>query len=279
MPDPIEQQQDPPIDLSGGLVTKVHAPGQAPPPGDDSGIDLSAGLVPKQAKPPASDTGFLAGLGRVGSGIVHTPSAIYHAFTDPPRDEDEHVAAALQGHAGLGIHRLIAKPLQQEADLADQYQTAATGSTDVPPLERGFDFGFGNTPQERAQHLANMHRLASVVPVFGPLAGNLTERFVGGDKSGATAELLANMVAPKAIEGTLKAPLWALNKTTGALPGVAEYLYGKALKPSTTLSAADRASVIRTGLEAGIPVSEEGLGKLSALTQDLADKVTQMIKA
>lgn len=53
--------------------------------------------------------------------------------------------------------------------------------------------------------------------------------------------------------------------------------YESALKPSTTLSPEERASVVQTGLSEGIPVSTTGVKNLSALIDDLNDQIKETI--
>ena len=60
-------------------------------------------------------------------------------------------------------------------------------------------------------------------------------------------------------------------------PKTAADLYASALKPSTTLAAAERAKRVQTGLANEIPVSEAGADKLNSLVQDLRNKVSGTI--
>ena len=53
--------------------------------------------------------------------------------------------------------------------------------------------------------------------------------------------------------------------------------YESALKPSTTLSAADRANIVQTGLDNGIPVSKAGVEKIGDLVNDLNQKISDTI--
>jgi hypothetical protein len=54
--------------------------------------------------------------------------------------------------------------------------------------------------------------------------------------------------------------------------------YQSALKPSTTIPPEKVANIVQTGLENEIPVSENGIKKLSGLMDDLDDKVAAEIK-
>ena len=53
--------------------------------------------------------------------------------------------------------------------------------------------------------------------------------------------------------------------------------YEGALKPSTTLSATDRANIVQTGLDNGIPVSKAGVEKIGDLISDLNQKISDTI--
>lgn len=213
------------------------------------------GAPPPTATPEQPpEAGAWAGLKRGASNIIHTPGAVWDAFTKPPQDDQEKLAATLPVNGqqlppavALGLHRLIVAPLVQESQRADVYQKQATKSTETPDVS-GIDTSLlGRTPQEKAQHLANIHRLASMFPIVGPIAGDLTERFLGigahegqPDVSGAATELGTYIAAPKAaeevggavIKGGAKAvesakdytpsgniPKLALKTVTGMVPG------------------------------------------------------------
>jgi hypothetical protein len=269
----------------------------APPPGfvplDSAQAPPPDGFVPSdqdaQAQPRSQDTGPTAAAKRFGSNIIHMPGAIFDAFTRPPQDifEEQAANSLLSGtdsqlirQLSLGLHRLIEKPMQDETEKADKYQKKATGSTNVPDTKLGFDFSLsGKTQEEKFQHLANIHRLASVIPMVGPMAGDITERFLGTgdqpyDPSGAATELALNIAAPKATEGLTKLGIGAVNKAVGRVaPAVAERMYRSSLKPSATNTPAENLRMVRTGLEASAPISESGVGKLSNLISDLNDKI------
>lgn len=88
---------------------------------------------------------------------------------------------------------------------------------------------------------------------------------------GAASGIGLNLASPKLLE-SMKASI------PGAA-GAASKLYESALKPSTTLSPAERASTVSTGLNNAIPVSESGLDKLSGLVNDLNSTVQAKIQA
>lgn len=81
-----------------------------------------------------------------------------------------------------------------------------------------------------------------------------------GEALPAIAGKAAQVIAPKAAE-------------------TASRLYGSALKPSTTLSPTERASVVNTGLQQSIPVSQSGLeklgGSIDTLNQAIKDEIAR----
>lgn len=96
---------------------------------------------------------------------------------------------------------------------------------------------------------------------------------VGGNPDAVEAALLSGseMAGGAAAAGA----------QAGALPkfatDTAQRMYQSALKPSTTLTPAERSGIIQTGLDKEIPVSEAGAEKLSALLQDLQAKTAATI--
>ena len=84
---------------------------------------------------------------------------------------------------------------------------------------------------------------------------------VGGVVGGAVAPMVGRAVVPLAGRALL------LGKTP-------EAAYESALKPSPSISSADRASFVQTGLQNAIPVSKAGVAKIG----DLIDTLNQSIK-
>lgn len=228
-----------------------------------------------KAAPKQPDTGVMASLKRAGSGLIHLPGAVIDAFTKPPQDDSEKMVSQMpvQGQnlppsIALGLHRLIVAPMVAEADKAKQLRAQA--ATEPPDKADNIYNG--------TEHMANMHQLASMFPVLGPVASDITERYLKGDKSGAATDVLVNAAAPKVMEGTGKLAIGAVNKLVGnTAPKVAEAMYQSALKPSTTNTPAENLAAVRTGLNSAIPISEEGASNLNSLVQDLNNKVKAQI--
>jgi hypothetical protein len=223
---------------------------------------------------PAKDTGVLASLKRTAGGFIHLPGAIWDAVNKPPQNPEEQAAFDAadkvgQGKQALAMMRLVAAPMVQEHLKAQQLrQQAATETPDQ-----------ANNAYNGTQHMANMHDIASVVPVLGPMSADIVSRYLGEsgkpqDKSGAITDLATAVAGPKLAEGTLKG---AASLIRGPAPKVAEAMYQSALKPSTTNSPAENLAAVRTGLNAAIPISEEGVSKLNGLVEDLNNKVKAQI--
>ena len=134
------------------------------------------------------------------------------------------------------------------------------------------------------------------VPLLGAQLANAGEEFKQGKfgaGAGDSTGIGLNLAAPKFLKGSpvpgtlaqgsmteaaTAAPKLIPQVGKGAVQGAAERMYESALKPSTTIPAAQRASIIRTGLDAGIPISQEGAQKLSGLIADYNQKVQDLIK-
>lgn len=224
----------------------------------------------------AADSGVGASLKRTAGSIIHLPSAVIDAFSKEPQTEDEKFTLANSGYGGLGLSRLIAHPMAQEHIKAQQLRAQAQ-------VEKGE----GQSGQQAAtnfwtgtEHAANMHDIASVVPVVGPMAADIVQRYVSGDKSGAVTDLGTAVAGPKVAEGVLGGAAKVGTKVlNNVAPDLAERLYQSGLKPSTTIPLAKRAQIIRTGLDAGIPISPAGAEKLSGLISDLNHTISGKIKA
>lgn len=121
------------------------------------------------------------------------------------------------------------------------------------------------------------HLLYSFIPMFGPQLSEAGTQFQQGETAkgaGASAGLglsiAAPEVAPKAIRAI--APKQALETLAGRM-------YQSTLKPSpASYTSGEVKSMVQSGLENKIPVSEEGVAKLNQLISDLQDKVKGQIQ-
>lgn len=118
------------------------------------------------------------------------------------------------------------------------------------------------------------HTVASGIPLVGPWAASLGEQAGSGDVGGALAKGAAQVATPiaagKAI-GAVKDVVSPIAQAT------AERMYQSTLKPSLAKNAPDAAGLVKTGLENEIPISKNGLDKLSNLIGDLQQKVSDTI--
>lgn len=210
------------------------------------------------------DKGAFAGFKRALSNIVSLPVSVYHAFADDPKNAEEQQSAqqAFGGHLqplALGLDRMVVQPMQAEKQLAQKYDQAAANA---PDEQIAADF----------RDHAGAHRIASMVPLVGPIAGSLAERWNSGDQAGAAAELATYIAAPKLAEK-------GVSGAASLLPKAAQEMYQSALKPSTRVPLAKTQAAINTGLNEGIPVSEAGMEKLGSLIDDVNDKIKAEIAA
>lgn len=240
---------------------------------------LPAGYKMADSAPAKPDTGVMASLKRTGLGLLHLPGILADAFTKPATPEESQILPAskfmfngipgfqnLPDSAALGLHRLIVAPSIAEHQKALQLREQAKTQTDDQ----------ANNAYNGTNHMANMHDIAAAVPVVGPMSADIVDRYLHGDKSGAVTDAATAVAGPKVAEGAASIIPKVLSKV---VPPVAERMYTSALKPSTTIPAAQRASIVQTGLDAGIPVSAAGADKLSGLIQDLNTKIADQIKA
>jgi hypothetical protein len=236
-----------------------------------SNLPPGASLVSGSVPDPNADKGVMASLKRSAGGFIHLPGVLWDAVNKPPQNEEEQKAFDLadkvgQGKQALAMMRLVAAPMVQEHLKAQQLrQQAATQPDDQ-----------ANNAYNGTNHMANMHDIASAVPVLGPMSADIVDRYLHGDKSGAVTDVATAVAGPKVAEGVAGGVTKAVSKVA---PQVAERLYTSALKPSTTIPAAERSAIAQTGMDAGIPVSATGADKLSGLIQNLNDKIAAQIKA
>lgn len=115
------------------------------------------------------------------------------------------------------------------------------------------------------------HAAATVLaPVFGENLSKAGEQLGQGNIAGA-AGTTTGLVAPIAAGAVIP------SKAPSGNIGLAEKMYQSALKPPLRMGAERVGQVVRTGLEQGIPVSEQGAVKLSGLISDLQGKIKQQI--
>lgn len=120
------------------------------------------------------------------------------------------------------------------------------------------------------------HELAGAIPFVGPAAAQIGEQAGTGDVGGAAAKGTAQAVTPMLLS---KGAGLVRKAAAPVMQATAEKIYQSGLKPSTTNTPAEVKSMVQTGLQNEIPVSEAGLAKLGDLISDLNDKIKQQIQA
>lgn len=158
----------------------------------------------------SADSGAGASLKRTGSNLVHLPGAVIDAFTTPPQNAEEKSAMGMsgQGQFGLGLYRLVGHPMAQEHIKAQQLHAQSALQQNEGESGKQASINFWNG----TEHRANMHDIASFVPVVGPIAAGITERYDSGDKSGALTDLATAVATPEAAK--------LVGKGARAVPGV-----------------------------------------------------------
>lgn len=115
---------------------------------------------------------------------------------------------------------------------------------------------------------AVLHGINYMLPFIGQNTDKAGEQLQKGDYAGGVGTTLGTAAPLVAPEAKLTA-----GKTIRAMMPNAEKLYTGALKPSTTLSTAERSAIAQTGLKNEIPVSPAGAEKISSLIDDLNAKI------
>lgn len=212
--------------------------------------DGQTGYIPAEATQAAVAKGFKM----VPMNVPDAAKASYwDALTNPigSGGQDQGVVGGIKQIGGQAIKALV-QPIVHPVDTAvGLYDTVAH------PIDtaKGIAAGVKNDYQQGGVPLA---------------AENLAGQALGAYEGGRIA-------APVA-----KAAMDAIPLAAGrvALHGkTPEAAYESAMKPSTTLSAPDRAAIVQTGLQNEIPVSPAGVEKLSDLIDDLNQKIKDTIGA
>jgi hypothetical protein len=192
---------------------------------------------------------------KTGESVLKLPSHIWDALTQPPADDDEKAAAnlpgrRLPGQLQLAIYRLVQKPMEKEHEIAKAYQTIAESKKQqrTTPQDNSVTgkikrvlIGDDDPDVSHAVDMAQVHHIASVVPLLGPLAADITEHFAQGDEGGALASLLSNIAAGKAVDVATKGVGKQIDKVA----------------PKTATVAGESTPVMAGQLKDAAPVAEE----------------------
>ncbi len=240
-----------------GFVPASSAPSPSssssvpPPPAGFTPVD-SASSNPYPISP--EDKGAANQVVKTGTSLLKLPGALWDAFTKPfdPNDADEADAQKSGGAGAVAVHRLIVKPMKEQMAIADAYQKIAdakkaeqrkTTPEDHSLTGRLKTLFIGNSDKEisNAVDMAQTHRLAAIVPLLGPLAGDITEHFNQGDPSGAVASLLSNIALGKAVDSATK--------------GIGKQI--SKVAPKTATIAGETTPVMAGQLKDAAPIAEE----------------------
>jgi hypothetical protein len=220
------------------LAKQAGATGSQPAPAKGGPVDYAAlakqaGATSSQPAPASQDTGVWAGVKRNTVGMV---TGLYHAFTDPPTDQEK--AALMQkvqaekdfqtahgwnpddvpatlatdpSRVTLAYHRLIDAPadqLQQKG--TNEVQAAQDLMTNKHAVAGALTYLSGRTDQA-----------LSAVPMVGPWINSVADRAQRGDISGAATDLASAVTLGNAPE---------IVKATGLSKGAADLLNSSAAK-------------------------------------------------
>jgi hypothetical protein len=150
------------------------------------------------------DTGAWAAVKRFATGAMKLPGQLLRP-ADTPEETALESSIGTGGHVATVLKRALIDPGVEASKKADEYTVAAA---EHPEL--------ADNPVNGYKHMANMYRMGAAVPVIGPMAASMTDRFVNGDPYGAMTE------------GALVAGTPAMAKGAGRLLKSAT---GKALYP------------------------------------------------
>jgi hypothetical protein len=180
-------------------------------------------------------------------------ASYWEALTNPigSGGQEQGVLGAIKQTGGQAIKAMVQPVVHPIDTLAGLYNTV-------------------RHPVDTAQAMAGQVK-SDYAQGGAPLAAeNLAGQVIGAVESGRIAAPIARAAIKAAPAGVGRAVL--LGKTP-------EAAYESAMKPSTTLSQADRAAMVKTGLENSIPVSKGGLEKIGGMIDDLNDKIKAEIAA
>jgi hypothetical protein len=175
--------------------------------------------------------------------VQHGPKEMYQGGKDVAR-----------GNVAHGLNRII----------------SGLGVTAIPAVATALPFTAMTAPLSTATGIASS--------VAGGYASKKGAEYVGADPD--QAELAGNLGGMAAGYLGGQAPSFLKGPASRALllGRTPEDAYQSALKPSTTLSEADRAAVVQTGLKEGIPVSKTGAEKVSDLIDNLNQQVSDVVQ-
>lgn len=237
----------------------------------------------------------------MGSPVTITPDQPGVTISpDAPHEQPEPVKRFFSNLGGdlwnafRGVVTMAAQPPQDDTER--HIALAGPGALQVYRAGKGYVQAVQQSAERaRASGEANdktgvlINSAAAGLPLVGPMIGGIYEQ-AKSDTAGAAGTATSRVLqlasmAPEgsAIPNPASAAGRVAGRTLGAVtPDMAETasdLYRSSLKPSTTLSPAESAAVVKTALENKIPISDAGAAKLTSLIEDYNDAIEKTIQA
>lgn len=261
------------IDLSAGLVSHADAGTQAPYPiaeADKGAISNMAKVGESILKLPANiwhafsgepqdetEKASVAALSKIPQFQNPNVALGIHRLILAPMMKSAEVADAYQKIADQkkALHAASAAGKPKDDSLVKELTLGLIDPEGKPAPGREWDsskslprnlwnFIFsGNADDngEREQHMANVHRIASIAPLAGASASDITEHYAQGDPSGAVAQLLTLIAAGKATDSLTK--------------GVGKQI--KKVAPTKAVVAGETAPVMAGQMKDAAPIAKE----------------------
>lgn len=217
----------------------------------------TTGYIPEDKQQDALKAGYksIAETGQEQPGMIQRLQSSFDKETAPA--EGDNLTQTLLKHAVHGAGAMFVHPLDTAA------AAVKTAGDIADPRRIG-------PPQMVKDAYRSVVDSPDKLKAITALAGEV----VGG--------LGAGEATSPAIAGTLKVAAPVVGRAAGRLVLLGktpEGAYESALKPSTTLSPAERAAAIKTGLQNEIPISKAGLDKLNdqieTLNQAIKDEIAK----
>jgi hypothetical protein len=167
---------------------------------------MAASTPPSRLAQTISEGASLAGGIETGlSNVAKVPGQYYHAFIDPARPGREQ---ALQkkyglGNFGMAGYRIALEPLEQMKEMSHKAYAEAERTGAKADFSRGAGY-----------------QLASLLPIFGPMAASLGETAGTGNGLGAAGEGLVYAALPKVGRLAMTPFVKSLGPTTTSVEGI-----------------------------------------------------------
>ncbi len=232
--------------------------------------DGKNGYIPADRVHDAASSGFKM----VPLTVPDTAKASYwDALTNPVGSgaQKQGVLGAVEQTGGQAIKALV-QPVAHPLDTLEGLYNSVRHP--ISTLESISDQGY----QDAAQGGLPLALENAVGQLGGAVeSGRVAGGVMGGIKPSPVLGPVNDLVPSFAKGGVLQAMPAAASRAL-LLGRTPEAAYESALKPSTTLSQAERANVVDTGLQNSLPVSKAGVQKLNDLIDDFNQKISDTLQ-